>query len=84
MAQTTTIKETIHSYILREFLPGVPPDELTESTPLITGGIVDSLATLKLVMFLEEQFGIDIAAHEASVDYLNTIEQIEGLIQSKV
>ena len=51
------IKQTIKEFILDEFLPGEDPDELTESTPLITGGILDSIATLKLVMFLEERYG---------------------------
>ncbi|MEZ4729010.1 MAG: hypothetical protein R3E79_17895 [Caldilineaceae bacterium] len=47
------LKATIKSYILEEFLPGENPAELTDSTPLITGGILDSLATLKLVAFLK-------------------------------
>ena len=34
------------------------PSELTDDTPLITSGILDSIATLKLVTFLEERFGI--------------------------
>jgi acyl carrier protein len=73
----------IHSYILREFLPGEQPEALTNTTPLISGGILDSLATLKLVAFLEEQFRVEIAAHEASVDYLNTVEDIAALVESK-
>ena len=40
------IKSTLESYILKEFLPGDDRDELTDETPLITGGILDSLATL--------------------------------------
>jgi acyl carrier protein len=50
------IKETIKVYILEEFLPGEDPAELTDSTPLITGGILDSLATLKLVYFSRNGF----------------------------
>ena len=46
------VKDTIRSYILEEFLPGENPAELTDSTPLITGGILDSLATIKLLVFL--------------------------------
>jgi len=42
---------------LSAFLPGESPDELNDETPLITGGILDSISTLKLVVFLEEQFG---------------------------
>jgi hypothetical protein len=46
------ITQAIHDYILREFLPGEDPAELTDATPLITGGVLDSISTLKLVVFL--------------------------------
>jgi len=57
---------------------------LTDSTPLITGGILDSLATIKLVVFLEERYQIQIQAHETMVDYLNTVDDIAQLVQSKL
>jgi acyl carrier protein len=80
---TQDVKETIRAYILEEFLPGESATELTDSTPLITGGILDSLATLKLVVFLEERFQIKIQAHETMVDYLNTVSDIAQLVNSK-
>jgi acyl carrier protein len=86
MAQTTDadIKDTVKEYILREFLPGEDPEQLTDSTPLVTGGILDSLATLKLVAFLEDRFRIRVQAHEASVEHLNNIALIASLVQSKL
>jgi acyl carrier protein len=78
------IKEVIKAYILGEFLPGENPAELTDSTPLITGGILDSLATIKLVAFLEERFHVQIQAHETMVDYLDTIADIAQLVSSKM
>jgi len=78
------IKAIVKEYILDEFLPGENPEELTDSTPLITGGILDSIATLKLVAFLEERFRIKTEAHEASVDYLNTLSDIAGFVRSKL
>ena len=78
------VKEVIKDYILKEFLPGENPAELTDSTPLITGGILDSLATLKLVAFLEERFQIQIQAHETMVDYLDTVDDIVQLVSSKM
>ena len=77
-------KEIIKGYILEEFLPGENPAELTDSTPLITGGILDSLATIKLVAFLEERFQINIQAHETMVDYLDTVSDIAQLVRSKM
>ena len=78
------IKNTVKDYILAEFLPGESPDELTDSTPLMTGGILNSLATLKLVMFLEERFKIELQSHETDADHMNTITDIASLVQSKL
>jgi acyl carrier protein len=78
------VKEIVRGYILEEFLPGENPAELTESTPLITGGILDSLATIKLVAFLEERFKVQIQAHETMVDYLDTVSDIAQLVGSKM
>ena len=78
------VKEIIKGYILEEFLPGENPAELTDSTPLITGGILDSLATIKLVAFLEERFRIQIQAQETMVDYLDTLVDIAKLVSSKM
>ncbi len=78
------VKQAIREYILEEFLPGENPAELTDSTPLITGGILDSLATIKLVVFLEERFQIKIEAHETMADYLDTIADIAQLVSSKM
>jgi acyl carrier protein len=77
------IKTVIKDFILKEFLPGEDPSELTDATPLITGGVLDSIATLKLVMFIEERYGISLQAHEVDPEHLDTITQIAQLIRSK-
>ena len=69
--------------LLREFLPGEDPSEMTDETPLITGGILDSISTLKLVVFLEENFGVTLEAHEAGADHLDTLGRIAALIAEK-
>ena len=77
------IVDAVKAYILEEFLPGENPDELTETTPLITGGILDSLATIKLIAFLEEQFKVTIQPHEADAEHMDTLSSIAKLVQSK-
>jgi acyl carrier protein len=77
------IQDVVRDYILREFLPGEDPGELTDETPLITGGILDSISTLKLVVFLEEHFGITVEAHEAGVEHLDSVGEIAKLIAEK-
>lgn len=77
------IASAVKTFILDEFLPGEDPAELTMETPLITGGILDSIATLKLVLFLEERWGVKLSAHETSPDNLDTIALVTDLVRSK-
>jgi acyl carrier protein len=80
---TDDIKTAVKNVILTEFLPGEDPAELTDSTPLITGGILDSIATLRLVMLIEERYGITLQAYEVDPEHLDTISLIAELIRSK-
>lgn len=70
---TDEIKRDLKQFILQEFLPGEDPNELTNSTPLITGAVLDSIATLKLVLFIEERFGVSFQAHEIDPEHMDTI-----------
>lgn len=83
MDEAGEIRDEVRAYILREFLPGEDPAELRDDTPLITGGILDSIATLKLVAHLEEKYAIEFQAHEVDADHLNTVADISALVQSK-
>jgi acyl carrier protein len=80
---TDDVKKTIKEFILSEFLPGEDPAELTDTTPLITGGVLDSIATLKLVLFIEERFAITLEAHDVDPEHLDTIEKVAWLILSR-
>lgn len=84
MADSQVIHDKVKEFILKEFLPGEDPSALTDSTPLMTTGILDSLATLKLVTHLEEEFGIQVQAHEADAENLNTLADIVRLVSSKI
>lgn len=77
------LAQTIGSYILEEFLPGEAPEHLTPSTPLISTGILDSIARLRLVGFLEETYGITIASSEVDFDHFETLEAIAALVARK-
>jgi acyl carrier protein len=77
------IQGQVKAFILKEFLPGENPDGLNDSTPLVTGGILDSLATLKLVLFLEETYGVTFEAHDLDAQHLDTITAIAKLVLAR-
>lgn len=77
------MKDKIRQFILAEFLPGESAENLKDDTPLRTSGILDSMATLRLVSFVEEEFGIEVEAHEAGVENFDRIEDIAAFIERK-
>ena len=84
MSQTQAIKETVKEYLLDNFLGRENSDELTDETPLVTGGILDSITTLQLVAFLEEKYKVEFEPNELEQDNLNTISRIAGFVESKM
>ena len=81
---TVNVRDAVRSFILENFLQGEDPANLTDTTELKESGVLDSLATLKLVTFLEEAFHIELAADDLSPTNLDSLVSIERLVNSKL
>ena len=77
------IIETIRSFILLNFLPGEALENLRDDTPLQTSGILDSLATLVLVSFVERRFGVELDIYERGTERFHRIDDIAVLVAGK-
>lgn len=87
LANKTTreeIKREARQFILTEFLQGEDPAMLHDGTPLISGGILDSIGTVRLVTYLEKRFDIKISQQEVSLVYLDTLELVANTVESKI
>jgi acyl carrier protein len=73
----------LRSYVLSTFLVGEDPATLTDDTPLISAGIIDSLAVLDLVSFLETEFSIRLEQQDLGRERLDTIALIGALIAER-
>lgn len=79
------ISERIRDFILAKMLPGEEASLLTDTTPLVSGGVIDSMNSLKVGLFLEKTFSIRIAPEElANPENLETIPAITRLVASKI
>lgn len=88
MSETATqnldaIKEEARKY-LGEFISPKKMAALTDSDPLITGGILDSITIVELAASLEDHYGIQFQTFEMSVDYFDTVDDIANVVQTKV
>ncbi|HSY90311.1 MAG TPA: acyl carrier protein [Candidatus Binatus sp.] len=78
------IKTAIRQFIAENVLLGVHQARIEDATPLVTGGLIDSIGMIGLVAFLEAQFKVEFEPREINVHNLNTLEQIEELIRKKL
>jgi acyl carrier protein len=78
------IMAEVRKLLIENLLEIEDSDALEEDTPLITGGILDSVATVSLVNFLEERYGIEFTAHEINVDNFDRITDIARTILDKL
>jgi len=77
------ICRTVKEYVMHEFLPGEDPETLNVETPLITSGILDSIQITKLVIFLEETYGMEFQINEITAGNIDTLERIACIVQMK-
>ena len=80
---SSSTANTIRQFILSRYLPGESAENLKDDTPLRSSGILDSLATLSLISFLEEEFHIEVEAHETDIDNFDRIGDIAAFVEQK-
>jgi acyl carrier protein len=75
------IAKVVLDYVTREYLEEGDEREITETTPLISGGIVDSFSMVSLLRFLERKYSIRIPDEAATPDAFDTVERIAVLVR---
>ena len=76
-------KPKIREFLVEEFMPDMSPDELDDDFDLQTGGAVDSLGLLKLVAWLESEYGISVDESELGPESLRTVDAINDFINER-
>ena len=73
----------INAYISRELVNQPELLPLQHDMPLLESGILDSLALLKLLLFLEEEFNIAVDDFEVIPENFNTVDAICAYVRSR-
>ncbi len=74
------IKKIIIDYVKKEYLDD-DTEEIDESTPLISSGIVDSFSMVSLKAFLEKKFQISIPDEKATTEAFDSVDNIINLLK---
>ena len=82
MAQTETAETRIREFMFKTF-PLARKKGLQKSDKWLESGLLDSLAILDLVHFLEEEFGIHISDDELSPENFQSLEAVAAFVAAK-
>lgn len=82
MAEVNTAHR-VRAYLIENFLYMRREKELGDDERLLESGILDSMGVMELMVFIEEEFGIEVADAEITEANLGSVSSIAGYIDRK-
>jgi acyl carrier protein len=82
MEPVSTAQQNISEFIHKLLNEHGYVEEVSSSDSLILSGLLDSLAVIHIVVFLEEQFGIDFSEVYFDQASFDSIDQITNFVQT--
>jgi acyl carrier protein len=76
---TTPLAQYIATQILKQ-----PSRVIRGDEPLLSSGLVDSFSLMDLALYVEDNFGVRIEDTELNSQTFDTLDQLAGLIQSRL
>ena len=77
------METVINDYVSRELVQDPALLPLADDTSLLETGILDSLSLFRLVIFVEERFGITVDESDLIPEHFNTIDAICAYLRTR-
>ena len=68
-----SIRHDLRDYILTQLLSGEDPSRLHDHDPLIESGVLDSLALVHLISFIDQRFAIQVPPEAITEEHFGSI-----------
>ena len=80
--QTDNARKKIKAFIAEHFLNGDATAELSYETPLLEYGILNSVTIMRLVGFIEDEFGVETGPTDLNGDNFCSIRTIVEYVEN--
>lgn len=77
------VANAIERFVIDELIMGDSSTKLGHDQSLISSGTIDSLGILRLIAFIEEQFGVQVEDEEVVAENFESINIIKAFIENK-
>jgi len=74
------MQEKIIQYIKTEII-GDATAELLADDDLLNSGLIDSMSVMRMIAFIEEEFGVKIPPQDMVIEHFLTVDAIAGYLQ---
>jgi acyl carrier protein len=81
--EATEMEAVINDYISRELVQDATLLPLANATPLLETGVLDSLTLLRLVLFVQERFGIVVDGVDLVPEHFASVDAICAYLRSR-
>jgi acyl carrier protein len=77
------VETVINDYISRELVQDAGRLPLGNATSLLETGVLDSLSLLRLVVFIQERFGITVDDADLLPEHFDTVDAVCAYLRSR-
>lgn len=77
------IEDTIREFLISHLGVRMAASELGDDRSLLASGLIDSLAVLDIIEFVEQRFGITLEPEDLTGDNFDSVGAIAGLARSR-
>lgn len=78
------IIKVMRNFLFENYLFGYSEDELTNDTSFLEFGVLDSMGIIELIVFIQNEFGIEISYSEILPENLDSVNRVSRLIYEKM
>ncbi|MGH3900326.1 MAG: acyl carrier protein [Pseudonocardiaceae bacterium] len=71
----------IKEFIVKEFMPDVPVEQLETDYDLLAGGVIDSIGLLRAIVWLEDTFQLPLYDAEIVPENFRSVAAIHAFIE---
>ena len=77
------LESSIRTYVLENYLFTDDQSELDNNDSFLDKGIIDSTGVLEIILFLEEEFAIQVSPTEMVPENLDSVTKIVNFVEKK-
>ena len=77
------VKQSLQRYISQELLSDRRAVPVSDDDNLLGSGLVDSVGLMSLVLFIENEFGVDVPPEDITIEHFLSINTIDAYLRQR-